>query len=202
MELVNLENEVDPSDYHKQVRKLKEAIDYDCAKKNMNLAENGDKSLLYIEAIFLFASANSKCIKIDPIEFSELFLDLSVAKDERSEDYVACAKYELQNLEPTSKLAKISSIDEVHKNNCSHFDISLHTYNAPLLLYRERVYLKLNETTCGVVTQEFIDVITYKTILLASEKDEELRNSEISELFTTVTGKLHKLADCILERIQ
>jgi len=201
-ELIPIDDEQeDSNDYVKRLIKLEETIDYDCVKEKLNLPENGDLALIEVEATIIIASAKAKCIKVDPVEFSDLFFDFAVEDGQRNAIPFACAKYKLQRLEPTSKLAVTSSSDESRKKHCRHVTISLHPYSIPMWAYTDQVGA-LSETTCGVMTGEIFDIISLKTMLVFSEKDKNLKINETKELFRFVTDKLHKLADCFLERIR
>ena len=189
----------DPNNYHKRLAKLEAAIDHNCVKEKLNLSENGDKAFVEPEATILIASAKSKCINVDPLEFSNLFIDFALEDGHRHERYYSCARYNLQKLEPTSKLAVTSSSDEGNEKYCRHVGISLHPYSIPSIGYEDSVG-PFERTTCGVLTGEIEDVVTLKTMLLYDVKDKELKINETKDLYNLVTDKLHKLADCILER--
>ncbi|KAL7012511.1 hypothetical protein ACKWTF_014896 [Chironomus riparius] len=174
---------------------MEAAINHNCVKEKLNLPENGEKSLLKIESKVLLALAKSKCIKSDLIEFLEIFLKILVPNYFNTEENVVCIKLELQKLEPTSKLV------ENFTNNgteCSTYN-NIHPFGIYRWDYEMTVGL-LNETTCGVLTEDIVNVIDYKTFLVANEINEELKRSEIQELFAMATEKLQELADCILKK--
>jgi len=201
-ELVPIDPEEEyKSDSNKRLIKVEETIDYNCVKEKLNLPENGEIVLPEAEARILIASAKSKCIKVDPVEFSNLFIDFAIERGYKLDRYYVCAKFKLQELEPTSKLAVTSSSDELHKEHCSYYDINLQPYSVPTWTYKEQVG-RLNETTCGVVTDEFEDLISLKTVLVFDEQDKELKVRETMKLFNEISEKLQKLSDCILKRIK
>ena len=130
-----------------------------------------------------------------------MFLDFAVSSSPGNERPLACAKYKLQKLEPTSKLAVISSSDDSYEKHCRFFSIRIFPFSIPMWTYTDRIG-RLNETTCDVMTDEIVDVISLKTMLLFSEKDKELKINETKDLFGDVSEKLHMLADCFLERVK
>ena len=189
----------DSTGYYKRLVKLNGTIDYNCVKEKLNLPEFGDKLLLEVEALILIASAKSKCIKVDLQEFSELFIDFTFDEGFRYDAHFFCARQKLYELEPTSKLAVMTSYDKSDVFDCDYRSISLNSfYNED---YNDAVG-RFNETTCGVLTDDIVNVIIYKTTLLADLKNKELKISETKDLFKYATSKLHKLADCVLERIK
>jgi hypothetical protein len=192
-------NRKDYYGYHKRLAKVKGTIDYDCVKEKLNLPENGDKILLEVEAFILIASAKSKCIRVDLPEFSELFIDYAVDNRQRYDAHFFCAREKLEKLEPTSKLVVMTSYDKSEESDCDYRSILIHAFHDGS--YKLAVG-RFNETSCGVLTDDIVKVIIYKTTLLASVKDKELKSSETKDLFNYATGKLHNLADCILDRIK
>ena len=190
---IDLDKRKYPNDYYEKLAKVEDAIDTDCVKEKLNLPEFGDKTLLDVEADILIASAKSKCIKIDPIAFADLFVNFA-AWDYESSD---CARHKLHELEPTSKLAQFTRIDK--KLECKNYSSRLDPYRT----YRYEASIgRLNESTCGVLNKENVDIISHKTLLISLEKDEELKKIEMKERFALATEKLHKLADCVLERLK
>ena len=179
------------------VKKLESDIDQECVREKLNLLENGSKALLKLEATLIIASAKTKCIKVDTTIFFDDFLKYAMPKTDFSDRIVTCAKYKLQRIEPTSKLAKLPSSDRDYEKYCKR---SLgQPYPYTMLNYNIGSGAKLNELTCGVFTKQDVDVIKYKTMLLAIEKDEEIKKSEVKALLAEVTDKLQKLSDCFLE---
>ena len=89
----------------------------------------------------------------------------------------------------------------MQKEHCSYYDVSLQPYSVPTWTYKEQVG-RLNETTCGVVTDDFEELISLKTVLLFNEKDKELKISETKKLFDEIYEKMQKLSDCIFKRIK
>nr|P24243.2 RecName: Full=Balbiani ring A 67 kDa protein; AltName: Full=p67; Flags: Precursor [Chironomus thummi thummi]AAM77906.1 nonspecific protein p67 [Chironomus thummi] len=191
----------DPNGYYQRLIKVEEAIDKDCVKQKLTLPENGDKAFVEPEATILIASAKTKCIKIDQLEFSNLFIDFALEDGQRHDRYYSCARYKLHQLDPNSQLAVITSSDKSHEKHCRHIEIRLHPFSIPINGYAESVG-KLNEATCGVLTDDIVNVVTLKTMLLYDVKDKELKINETKELYGLVTDKLQKLARLILERVR
>ncbi|XP_070489865.1 balbiani ring A 67 kDa protein-like [Chironomus tepperi] len=200
-ELEPIDQDQDDPDYYKRLRKLESVINYDCVKEKLNLPENGENALLEVEAKIVIASAKSKCITVDSLEFSELFMDFAIENDQRSERYYSCAKYKLHNIEPTSKLAINYAKDEFNEKFCKNYDIQIPVLSNLAFSYDMKIG-ELNETTCGVMSFDIYNEISIKTTLLFNEKDKDIRITETKNLFNYATDKLHKLADCILERIK
>jgi len=144
----------------------------------------------------------SKCIKIEKYDFTNLLLDYGIDEYDKTEKDVICSKFLLQKLQPESKLVKISIIKhEVEKKCVSYPDVQIIPFTTSLHKYEISVG-ELKDTTCDVLSDEFVKIISYKAILVATEKDMELKKSESKDLFATVTEKLHKIADYILNRVK
>lgn len=135
------------------------------------------------------------------MEFVDNFLKFAIDDDQKSETYVNCAMIELKKLDPTSKLARNVINEQNSDMKCKYYSTVIHPY-ANILERYKRAVGDLNEATCGgALSDAEMDLITVKTLLIAVEKDEELKNSEAEKLFAVSTEKLHKIADCILKRL-
>lgn len=187
--------------YNEKLKKLVDNIDVECTKDKLNLLENGDLTLLYNDATILIVSAMSKCIKIDQFEFSKLFLDFVVDQDQKSEESVYCSKVNLKELEPSSELAQISKVRREYDRECqfySHPDI--HQYS--ITLYGLEKSFGGLTGTCFEIPKKFENLISLKTIVLASENNKELKKREAKKVFASMTEKLDKLANCVLEKVK
>lgn len=185
--------EEDDQEYYEILAKVEDTIDGECVKEKLNLPENGRKAVLEFEATILIASAKSKCIKTSIFDFGETFLNFTVRQRPTTEDYIFCTKYKLQKLESTNAI-------EENEKRCENHYIYIDDYTMLEWKY-DRANGPLNETTCGAFTHDIVEIISYKTALLAVEEDKDLKENNMKELFTYATDKLHKLGDCILERI-
>ncbi|KAL7012478.1 hypothetical protein ACKWTF_014870 [Chironomus riparius] len=177
-------------------KKVEADIDQSCVKQKLNLPENGAKTLIKVEATLIIAAAKARCITVDKTIFLDDFLKYAIPKNELSDQIVTCAKYKLHKIEPTSKLAKLSKNDQDYEKYCDYSDRQ--TYPYTILKYNIGSGANLNKSTCGVFTEQDVEVNKYKTILLANETDEELKKSEGEALLADVTDKLQRLSDCIL----
>jgi hypothetical protein len=135
------------------------------------------------------------------MDFSNLFIKFSLGDRKRPHMENTCAKFRLKKIDPTSKLINISSDEKQHEKACEKQYMNVGTIIGPFWRYTGHVG-PLNETTCGVMTKDIVDIISYKLMLLNLQKDAELRVKETNDLFNFVTDKLQKLADCIIERIK
>ncbi|KAL7037943.1 hypothetical protein ACKWTF_009405 [Chironomus riparius] len=172
-------------------------VDSECIKEKLKLSEFGTTTLLQEEAAILIASAKSKC---NLINFRGILKSIINSADGRSWDS-RCSKYYLHKLEPTSKLANYSNDDSENiEDSCKNYKPLIYLYRTLVTKY-ENAIGKLSETTCGLVTDEFLKAISYKTILLNAEEDEAIKNSEMEELLSSVIEKLHRLADCVLKNV-
>ena len=191
--------DAEKSNFYKKLVKVEDTVDQECVKEKINLRENGDKTLLEVEAKILITSIKSKCIKINTLEFANIFLDFSVDEHQKSKTYINCAMFALKKLDPTSKLAKNFTNNQESEESCKGFSSEIYPFSKVVHRYQKSVS-SLNVAACGLSDNE-VDLISNKIVLLAVEKDEELKNNEAKELFGIVTDKLHKLADCILKRL-
>jgi hypothetical protein len=190
-----------PENHITNLEKVEADTDHECVKEKLNLPENGAKTLLKVEATLIIAASKSKCIKVDTTTFIDDFLNFVVAKHQLSDKKVECASYKLQKIEPTSKLVRTPNNDKDYEKFCEYFHEKISQY-ATIFYNYENIVGKMNESTCGVFTKQDMDAISFKTMLLANEKDEELKKSEGSALFADIINKLQKLSDCIYERIK
>ncbi|KAL7012480.1 hypothetical protein ACKWTF_014872 [Chironomus riparius] len=180
-------------------KNLEDSIDQECVKEKLNLSENGNKALLEVEAKILITSVKSKCIKIDTLDFVNVFLDFAVKEHQKSKMYIQCAMSALKKLEPTTKLVpNFINVQESEKV-CKGFSSEIYPFEKDVTRYQKSVS-SLNEAACRLSDNE-VDVISNKMILISVEEDEELKASEAKQLFGEVTAKLYKLADCILKRL-
>jgi hypothetical protein len=184
-------------DYYDSLAKVEEAIDQECIKEKLNLPQNGHKAIMEHEATVLIVSAKSKCIKTSLFDFGEAFLKFVVPKSDRTENDTFCVKYKLKNLESNATLSN----NDDEKTRCEHYLFEINIYSS-----LQWDYAKENghiiESTCEVFTYDIVDMISYRTLLLSVEKDKDIKENGMKELFEYATDKLHKLADCILERIE
>ncbi|CAG9805776.1 unnamed protein product [Chironomus riparius] len=172
-------------------------VDSECIKEKLKLTEFGNTTLLQEEAAIFIASAKSKC---NLINFKSILKSIINSVDGRSWDS-GCSKYYLHKLEPTSKLANYSNDDSENiEDSCKNYEPLIYLYRTINIKY-ENAIGKLTETTCGLVTDEFLKAISYKTILLKVEEDEAIKNSGMEELLSSVIEKLHRLADCVLKNV-
>jgi hypothetical protein len=185
------------------VKKVEADIDQECVKEKLNLPENGAKAFTKAEATLIIASAKIKCIKVDSTTFLDDFLKYAVPKTHIKQSDVTCAKYYLQKVEPTSKLAKLPRSDRDYEEYCTRSFLQTlqiyPDYGLDRYIGKEAI---LNESTCGLLTEQDVYINKHKTILLAFEMDEELKKSEGSALFAEVTDKLQKISDCFFERVK
>ncbi|KAL7012476.1 hypothetical protein ACKWTF_014868 [Chironomus riparius] len=144
----------------------------------------------------------SKCIKISQYDFANLLLDYGFDEDAKSEENVYCAKFNLQKLVSDSKIAKISVIKPEIENRCEYYSIiSVYPFTSTIQMYQVLVG-ELQDTTCGSISQQFMKILAYKSLLIAVEKDQELKKIEIEELYANVEEKLSQFADCVLQRVK
>lgn len=179
-------------------KKIFDNINLNCFKDQLNLSENGEIVLLEVEAGIIIGSAMSKCIKIDKYDFTNTLLDYGINEYDRTEHDVSCLKYFLQTLEPESKFAKNSIVNEDLEQQCSFYPtILMYPFTTFLNKYKHLAG-DLKDITCGVLSDKDVQIFSYKAVLIVTEKDMELKKSESEDLFAAVTEKLHKLVDCIL----
>lgn len=185
-------------EYTKKLERFKDSFDYDCVREKVNLPQNGAITLLEIEARIIIASAMSKCIKYDILEFSEIFFNLEVSANARTEESIACANFKIENPEASSKPESNSVNDFDDLNACN---VYFEFLDDPLYKYESSVN-KLNESSCGTLTKIDVDAIKYKIILLASDEDQESKYKNIKILFENAVEKLHEFADCVLKSVK
>lgn len=185
----------------KKLTKLIDNVDNTCTKQELGLEENGNQTLLPVESTILIASAMSKCIKIDHFDFSNLFLDFAIQDYYKSSESIYCTQYHLQKLEPESKLARISKFTDEFKLKCLFYGrVNIHSFSDTINSLEKSVGNL--DGTCAEVSDEFRTLVSYKALLLASEQNEELKRSEMKNLFDNVTNKLHIIANCILSKVK
>ncbi|KAL7012475.1 hypothetical protein ACKWTF_014867 [Chironomus riparius] len=185
-------------EYIENGKQMEEAIDFDCVNQKLNILKNERKTVLEVEATILIASAKLRCLKIPLINFSKLFLNFAVLKHQRSEKTMSCARYLLKQVEPTSKL--LISSNHVYNDDNSSCYITFKLYTDLAKDYKNHVG-DLKDSSCGAITDEFVKILTLKTLLLIAQKDEEVKKIEAKELFTVASDKLHKLAQCVFQSL-
>jgi len=179
-----------------------DSIDFNCVKEQLNLTENGEIILLEVESGIIIGSAMSKCIKIEKYDFTNTLLDYGINEYDKTEDDVTCSKFYLQKFEPESKLVKNFLINDEIEEWCLLIPI-IQIYPFTTYVYKYEHFIgDLKDTTCDVLSDDDVRIFSDKAVLVATEKDMELRKSETKELFAAATAKLHKLADCILNRVK
>ena len=134
------------------------------------------------------------------MEFVDNFLKFAIEDEQKTETYVNCAMIKLKKLDSTSKLARNVINDQNSEERCKYYSTVIYPYSNIIERFKRSVGA-LNETTCGSLSDAEIDLFTVKTLLIAVEKDEELKKSEAEKVFAVLTEKLHKLADCVLKRL-
>ena len=188
--------------YHFQkLANIENDTEYDCVKEKLKISDFGNKTLLKEEASILIASAKSKCSVLEFKSLLKTFFESVVEESRKSFYHIMCSKYKLQKSELTTRLANFSNEDiEYILERCENYKSNIRYYSTILYKY-EKAVGKINETTCGLLTYEDLNIISYKTFLLDAEEDETVKSSEMEELVSSVIEKLHRLADCILKNV-
>lgn len=149
----------------------------------------------------MIIAAKSKCIKGNLSDFMKLFLKFAFDEDSESDDQLDCVRYNLQKIDQSSKYAaKLNASDTINDENCRYYDESIEPFRSIHSSYVKAVG-PLNETTCGVISQHDSKILSFLTILVSTEKNNEIKTLEALEIFKFATEKLQKWADCILENI-
>lgn len=159
-------------------------------------------ALLSAEAKIIIGSAMLKCIETNQYDFANLLIDYGFDFYEKSEKAVYCANYNLQKLKRDSKFARIYDRKPEFESKCQYYPIiSIYPFTSIIHRYEDSVG-ELKDTACGIISKELVQIFSFEVLLVAIEKDKELKRIEIKEIFALINDKLPRFADCIIQRLK
>lgn len=179
---------------------ISRAYDMDCVKNFFNLPQNDKMMVNEVEEMFFRIASGIKCSDEDKI-FKNLFGDYA-----RISSLIkpSCIKWNLHQLEPTSKLVENFNISEVDREECEkdlpddellQIQQTFESYFGPINVY-----------TCGAVSEnpvkDFKKFFTKEIIINFDDISDELKRSEKEKLKLYLKDISIRTVNCITKRFE